>query len=61
MVEKQKEQVKKIKFFERRGRPPYTWHPNDDKDEEVIGEADPLIVTPARNLLDSEGRAHMID
>ena len=33
----------------------------DDKDEEVIGEADPLIVTPARNLLDSEGRAHMID
>ena len=33
----------------------------DDKDEEVIGEADPLIVTPARNLLDADGRAHMID
>ena len=33
----------------------------DDKDEEVIGQPDPLIVTPARNLLDSEGRAHMID
>ncbi len=33
----------------------------DDKDPDAIGVPDPLIVTRAQNILDDEGKSHMVD
>ena len=32
-----------------------------DKDLSVVGPADPLIVTSVQNILDAQGRSHMVD